>query len=146
MADLVPAKDAALRQHAGVVDGVVRAVGSVLVDVVRDEQVHALARLYRLTKAVEKGGERVAVEPVVGVDDLVVDAVGALEALEDRHAMAAVLLVDGLDDARVALLPGVGLGGSVILGGAVVHDHDLDVVGICRALQDRLDAVVHVVG
>ena len=60
--------------------------------------------------------------------------------------MTAVLLMNGLDDARMKLLPAVGLLGGVVFDRPVVDDDDLDVVDalIAPARKDGLDALVHV--
>ena len=87
-----------------------------------------------------------AIEPVVGVDHLEVQAGRVGKAGVDRLAMPAVFLVNGLDDARVAFLPRVGFFSRVVLGRAVVDDDDLDVVeaGLPAASQQRFYAFVHV--
>ncbi len=146
VADVVPAKGPAHGEHRAVVDHVAAAVLHVLVHVVADDEVHALAGLVQLADLAQKGGAGLGVQPVVGVHDLEVGPLGVSQALEDGHAMAAVLLVHGLHDAGVALLPGLCLGQRVVLRGPVVHDDDLDVLGVARTLENGPDAMVHVLG
>ena len=86
---------------------------------------------------------RILVKPVVGVDDLEVQALGGSKASVHGSTMAPVFLMDGTNDARVGLLPSISLLGGVVFGRAVVDDDDLDVV---TAGQKRLDAFVHVGG
>ena len=144
--DLVPAKDAAHRQLAAVVDGVSGVVLNVLVDVVGEHEVNLLVGGNELPQLGEKGLQGVRVGPVVGVDVLEVDTVGVCHRLHDGDAVAAVLLVDGLHDVGIALLPLVGLGRGLVLGAAVIDDDDLHVIGIVGAHEDGLDALIHVGG
>ena len=117
-----------------------------LVDVVGEHEIHLLVGGNELPQLGEKGLQGVGVGPVVGVDVLEVDAVGVGDGLHDGNAMAAVLLVNGLHDVGIALLPLVGLGRGLVLGAAVVDDDDLYVIGIVGAHEDGLDALVHVGG
>lgn len=142
--DLPPAEDPSLGEGEAVVDDVARPVLDMLVDVVRDDQIDTIPELDEAPQLGEQGLERGGVDPVVGVDVLEVDALGVLERLHDRDPMAPVLLMDGLDDRGMALLPRPCAGKRVILCGPVVHDDDLHVLGEVTALKDRLDAVVHV--
>ena len=146
VAHIGPGEDLADGKHTTVVDDVARVVLDVFVDVVGDDEVHFLVELDEAAQLGEERLERVGVGPVVGVDVLEVGAVGVGDGLHDGHAVAAVLLVDGLDKVRVAPLPLVGLGRGLILGAAVVDDDDLHVVGVIGALEDREDALVHVLG
>ena len=142
--DLIPGQHLVATQHVTVVDDLVRAILHVLVHVVGDHEVNAQILVDEPTQRVEELAQRLAVEPVVGVDHLEVGALRVLERLEHRHAVAAVLLVHGLHDVGVARLPGKRLGQRVILGRAVVDDDHLHVVGMAAALDNRRDAVVHV--
>ena len=58
----------------------------------------------------------IGVEPVVGVDDLEVDAGGIADALVDALAVAAVLLMNDADDGGVLFGVGIGNFAGVILG------------------------------
>ena len=58
----------------------------------------------------------IGVEPVVGVDDLEVDAGGIADALVDALAVAAVLLMNDADDGGVLFGVGVGNFAGVVLG------------------------------
>ena len=146
VADLVPGDDLVALEHVLVVDDVLGVVLDVLVDVVGDHEVDAHVAPLEVAQGGKQLGEGVVVKPVVGVDDLEVEALGVLEGGQHRHAVAAVLLVHGLDDVGVAVLPLESLLVGVVLGGAVVDDDDLHVVGVVAALKDRGDAVVHVLG
>ena len=146
MADLPPGKDLAHGEHATVVDDVARVVLDVLVDIVGDDEVDLLVHVDKATKLSQKCFERVGIRPVIGIDVLEIGAVGVLDGLHDGNAVPAVLLVNGLDKAGIALLPFIGLCRSVVLCTAVVDDDDLNVVGVIRALENREDALVHVFG
>ena len=87
--------------------------------------------------------ERFLVQPVIGIHHLVIDPGGVAQALVDPFAVAAVLLVDDLNDIGVLRGVAVADGGGVILGGAVVHQDDLNVAA---AGQQGADTLVHVVG
>ena len=141
--DLVPPEHLLAREHMTVVDGRVRALVHLLVHVVRDEQVHARPALLEAAQDGEHGGQGAGIQPVVGIDDLVVGSAGLAQAGAHGDAVAAVVLMDGADDTRVASHPLLRLGGGAVRG-AVVHDDDLDVAGTRRTLQDGRDATVQV--
>ena len=143
--DVAPAKDPLARQAVAVADGGVRTLVHLLVHVVRDEEVHRGIARHETAQDIQHGRERGGVEPVIGVDDLVVRAPRLAQAGEHGHAVAAVLLVHGADDARIAALPLIGLGRRLVVG-AVVNDDDLDVRRHRAPLQDGGDAMVHVGG
>ncbi|VWM23665.1 Uncharacterised protein [Collinsella intestinalis] len=134
--DIAPREDLLARQGHAVADGGVRALVDFLVHVVGDEQVHAQVALLKATQELQHRGERIRVEPVIGVDDLVVRAARLAQAGTDGHAVPAVLLMHHADDARIAGLPLVGLGAGLVLG-AIVHDDDLDIGGALGALENR---------
>ena len=52
-----------------------------LVDVVRDHEVHALVSCDKRTELAEQHLERIGIHPVIGIDVLEVDAVGIGEGL-----------------------------------------------------------------
>ena len=142
LAALLPHKGAAFRQDALVGDDVAGVVDNMLVDIVAQKQVHRLLHGGKLPQAVHDLGQGLAVQPVVGIHDLEIEAAGVAHALVDALAMAAVLLMDDADDVRV--LGGVLVGNAAgVVGGAVVHQDDL---GFLAGGQQRLDAAVHVGG
>ena len=116
-----------------------------LVHVVRDEEVDLHSALLEAAQNGEHRRERRRIEPVVGVDDLVVRAGRLAQAREHRDTVSAVLLMHGADDVRVARHPFVRFGGRLVLA-AVVDDDDLNVLGKVAPLEDRRDAVVHIGG
>ena len=96
---VTPAKDAALGQHIGVVDGAVTdAVGMDIV-VVGHKQVHAALPVAQLQPVQE--ADKIGTDFVVGVHDLEIFAGGSLQAGVDAGTMTAVLLVDDLDDVGI---------------------------------------------
>ena len=132
------------REDVLVADDGARVLVHLLVDVVADHEIGGVAQLALAAKVAHHLAHGIGVQPVVGVDDLEVAALGMREAGVDRLAVPAVGLVHGQDRLGVLRLPGVGLLRRVVFGGAVVHDHDLDVVTPLVAGEKRLDAVVHV--
>ena len=142
-ADVVPGEHPVLGEHVGVPHDLLGVVLHVLVHVVGDEQIHRIVRGGKLPQLVQHGLEGPLVQPVVGVHHLVIQAAGVAQALVDALAVAAVLLVDGPDDVRVLRGVAVADGGGVVLGGAVVHQDDLNVL---PAGEQGLDAVIHIGG
>ena len=122
-----------------------RALVDLLVHVVGDKQVDALVALLEAAQDRQHGRKGRAVEPVVGVYDLVVGALRLSQARKDGDTVAAVLLVYRADDTGITGLPLVGLGGRLVLG-AVVNDNNLDIGGVIAPLQNGGDAMVHVLG
>ena len=144
MADLVPGDNLAAGHGVVVVDEGLRAILDVLVDIVGDHQVHAGVEFDEVAQLGEQGLEGLRVDPVVRVHDLEIHAVCLGECLEDGDAVAAVVLMDCLDDGGVLLLPLQRALQGIVLGGTVIHNDDLHVFGVIGALEDRADAVVHV--
>ena len=112
-----------------------------LIDVVGNHQVHQLVVPDELAQLVQHLVEGVHVHPVVGVHHFVVDAPGVADALIHPLAVAAVLLVDGTDNFGVLFCVPVADGGGVVLGGAVIHQDDFNVV---PALKERIHTVLHI--
>ena len=92
----------------------------------------------------EKSLERLCVKPVVRVDVLEVRTLSRAHGSHHGLAVTAVLLVHRANDVGIALGPLIGLLGRFVLGGAVIHNHDLDVLGVAGPLEDGSDAFVHV--
>ena len=143
VADLIPGENAADGEHIFVVHRLAGVVLHVLVDVVGHHHVHRGGHMGELAQLGHDGVQSVLVQPVVRVHHLIIYAPGVADALVDALAVAAVFLVDGPDDVGVLGGPRIALGRSVVFGGAVVHQNDLDVLA-CG--QQRLHAVVHVGG
>ena len=140
LADLLPGENAAFGQDALVVDDVAGVVGHMLIDIVGH---HQIKRLLVVEVGAQLGQDLlqgIGVEPVVGVDDLEVDAGGIADALVDALAVAAVLLMNDADDGGVLFGVGVGNFAGVVLG-AVVHKDDL---GVLPRGEQGLDAVIHI--
>ena len=131
------------REHVEVSHHRARALVHLLVDIVADDEVGCMISVKLRAKIGHDLAHRVLIEPVVGVDDLEVQALGSSESGVHGSTMAPVFLMDGTDNARVGLLPSVSLLGGVVFCRTVVDDDDLDVV---TAGQKRLDAFVHVGG
>ena len=140
LADLLPGENAAFGQDALVVDDVAGVVGHMLIDIVGH---HQIKRLLVVEVGAQLGQDLlqgIGVEPVVGVDDLEVDAGGIADALVDALAVAAVLLMYGFYDGGVLFGVGVGNFAGVVLG-AVIHKDDL---GVLPRGEQGLDAVIHI--
>ena len=142
-AHLVPTKNLLARQCHAVAHGIVRPFMHFLVHVVRDKQVHTQIALDKATQDGKHGRKRLAVQPVIGVDNLIVDALSLAQAGHHGHAMSAVLLVHRTNDPGIASLPLIGLLRRLVVA-AIVDDDDLHIGSVGRTLQDRGDAMVHV--
>ena len=139
--DVHPVKQALLREHVGVAHGMAGAVLHMLVHIVADHQIRRGAAFHQRGQALQHLFQGVGVQPVVAVHYLVVQAGGVADALIDALAVAAVLLMDGLDDSGVLCGVLVADGGGIILDRAVVHQNDL---GLLACGQQRFDAVTHI--
>ena len=117
------------------------AVLHMLVHIVADHQIRRGAAGYQRGQTLQHLLQGVGVQPVVAVHYLVVQAGGVADALIDALAVAAVLLMDGLDDGGVLCGVLVADGGGVILGGTIVHQDDL---GLLPGGEQGLDAVAHI--
>ena len=141
VADMHPAEQTVLREHIGVADRVAGIILDVLIDVVADHQIRGRTACHEGLQLGQNGLEGGGVQPVVAVHDLVVQTGGVPDALIDALAVAAVLLMDGLDDGGVLCGVLVADGGGVILHGTVVHEDDL---GLLSGREQRFDAVAHI--
>ena len=141
VAHVHPAEQAVLREDVGVAHGVAGVVLHMLVDVVADHQVGGGAAGHQSLQLGQHGLQGGGVQPVVAVHDLVIQAGGVPDALIHALAVAAVLLMDGLDDGGV--LGGVFIadGRGLVLDGTVVHQDDL---GLLPGGEQGLDAVAHI--
>ena len=139
--DVLPVEHPAHGEHIAVAHHPLGVVLHVLIDVVGDHQVHQLAVPDKLPQLVQHLMQGVHIQPVIGVHHLIVDALGIADALVHPLAVAAVGLVDGPDDIGVFFCVPVTDGRGVVLGGAVIHQNDFDVV---PALEQGLHAVVHI--
>ena len=142
LADLLPGKDAAFGQDALVIDDVARIIGNVLVDVVRHHQIKRMLVVEVGTQLSQNFLQRVGVQPVVGVDDLEIDARRVADALVDALTVATVLLMDDANDGGVFFGVGVGNFAGVVLGAVV----DKDDLGILARGEQGLDAMIHISG
>ena len=141
VADMRPAEQSVLGEHVGVAHGVAGVVLHMLVDIVADHQVRRGAPGSQRVQLGQHGPEGCFVQPVVAVHYLVVQAGGVADALIHALAVAAVLLMDGLDDGGIFGGVLVADGGGVILGGTIVHQDDL---GLLPGGEQGLDAVAHI--
>ena len=112
-----------------------------LIHIVADHQVRGGVVLHQNRQLIQHLFQGLGVQPVVTVHHLVVQAGGVADALIDALAVAAVLLMDGLDDGGVLCGVLVADGGGVILDGTIVHQNDL---GLLACAQQRFDAVTHI--
>ena len=136
-----PAEQSVLGEHVGVAHGMAGVVLHVLVDIVADHQVRRGAPGSQRVQLGQHGPEGCFVQPVVAVHYLVIQAGGVADALIHALAVAAVLLMDGLDDGGIFGGVLVADSGGVILGGTIVHQDDL---GLLPGGEQGLDAVAHI--
>ena len=141
VADMRPVEQPVLGEHVGVAHGVAGVVLHMLVDIVADHQVRRGAPGSQRVQLGQHGPEGCFVQPVVAVHYLVVQAGGVANALIHALAVAAVLLMDGLDDGGIFGSVLVADGGGVILGGTIVHQDDL---GLLPGGEQGLDAMAHI--
>ena len=139
--DLLPAKDPAHGKYVPVVHYLLGVVLHMLIDIVGDHHIDGLFVPLELPQLVQHLFQRVHVHPVVRVHYFIVDALGVSDALVDSLSMAAVLLVDGPDNTGIPLLVTVTDGRGLILGGAVVHQDDLNIV---PSLEQCVHTVLHI--
>ena len=140
-AHLVPAELIALWQHIAVAHDLLLAFVYLVVDVIGHHHVAGYRRVQLAAQVHHEREHGRRIEPVVGVDHLEVEARRMGEPRVHRAAVALVGLMDGADDVGVLVLPAVADGRRVVLGRAVVHEQDLDVLA---AGEQRLHAVIHV--
>ena len=142
MSAIRPGEHLVLGEDIVIVNGAGGVVCHVLIDIVA--QHHVQRRFHglnpQLTQYLLQG---VGIQPVVGVHDLIIEPGGMPKPLIHALAMTAVGLMDGANDVRV--LPGISVtdGRGVVLGGAVVHQYDLNVLA---AGQQRVHAFFHIGG
>ena len=141
MAYLVPRELLAHREHVAVVHHDACVLVHLFVHVVSHDQVGGVFTLDLPTQVVHHAQHGHIVEPIVGIDHFEVQAGCFGEAVVDRAAMTAVLLVDSANDPGVPGFPLVGLLARIVLLRTVVDKDDLDVVA---AAKQRFDALVHI--
>ena len=141
VADVHPGEQTLLREDVGVPHSVAGAVLGVLVDIVADHQVRRGAPGSQRVQLGQHGPEGDFVQPVVAVYHLIIQAGGVADALVDALAVAAVLLMDGLDDGGVLGSVLVADGRGLVLHGTVVHEDDLSLL---PGGEQRFDAVAHI--
>ena len=141
VADMRPAEQSVLGEHVGVAHGVAGVVLHMLVDIVADHQVRRGAPGNQRVQLGQHGPEGCFVQPVVAVHYLVIQAGGVADALIHALAVAAVLLMDGLDDGGIFGGVLVADGGGIVLHGTVVHKDDL---GLLSGRKQGLDAMAHI--
>ena len=141
VAHMHPAEQPVLREHIGIAHRMAGAVLHVLVHIVADHQVRGGVVLHQNRQLIQHLFQGLGVQPVVTVHHLVVQARGVADALVHALAVAAVLLMDGLDDGGVFGGVFVADGRGLVLDRAVIHQNDLCPLA---GRQQRLDAVAHI--
>ena len=146
MPHLGPAEFAPLGEHVTVMHDGARAFVHLLVHVIGDDQIGRSAAPDLAAHICHDVFHSTAVKPIIGVDHLEVQTRGVRQTGVHRLPMTAVFLVDGLDDARMKLLPAIGLFRGVVFDRPIVDDDDLDVIAalIAPACKDGLDALIHI--
>ena len=112
-----------------------------LVHIVADHHVRRGAAGHQSGQAGQNLFQGVGVQPVVAVHYLIVQACGVADALIHTLAVAAVFLMDGLDDGGIFGDVLVADGGGIVLHGTVVHKDDL---GLLSGRKQGLDAMAHI--
>ena len=146
MPHLGPAELATLGEHVAVMHDGARALVHLLIHVIGDDQIGRGAAPDLAAHVRHDVLHGTAIKPIVGVDHLEVQAGSVRQAGVHRLPVAAVFLMDGLDDARMELLPAIGLFRGIVFDRPVVDDDDLDVVAalIAPACKDGFDAFIHI--
>ena len=141
VAHMGPVEQAVLREHVGVAHGQGGVVLHMLVHIVADHHVRRGAAGHQSGQLGKHLFEGIDVQPVVTVHDFVVQTGGVADALIHTLAVAAVFLMDGLDDGGV--LGGIFItdGRGVVLYGTVVHQNDL---GLLSGRKQGLDTMTHI--
>ena len=141
-----PAKLATLGEHVAVMHDGARALVHLLTHVIGDDQIGWGAAPDLAAHVCHDVLHGTAIKPIVGVDHLEVQAGSVRQTGVHRLSVAAVFLMDGLDDARMELLPAIGLFRGIVFDRPVVDDDDLDVVAalIAPACKDGFDAFIHI--
>ena len=139
--DILPGAELTFRQGRAVLHDALVLCALLLVHKVRDKHVQGLIAHHKAAQGLQNLFVGFCIDPVITVYYLKVNTGCCPQACIYGLAVAAVLLMDGAADARIACLILVRDLGSVILGGAVVHDQDLHLVS---ARKQGLDAVSHI--
>ena len=138
---LIPAENPVLREGSAVAHDLLMLLSHLIIDKVADKHVHRRALQHLLPQLVQHPGQRLRIDPVVGIHHLEEKAAGIAEARIHRLPVSAVLLVHRLADPGVFLLILLRDLQGIVLPGAVIDDDDLHLIP-CR--QDALYAVPHI--
>ena len=144
MLRVVPAKFLAYGENVFVSHDGASAFMHFFIDIIADHHIGRLGEFHLTAQVCHNLMHGVFVEPVIGIDDLEVAALGVGEAGIDSRAMAAVGLMDCANCARVLFLPSIGDFGRIVFRGTVINDKNLNVVFALVACEQRFDALVHV--
>ena len=143
-ANLVPRKNPVLGQHGRVINCVIAVILGVLINIIAYDEINADVIVDKRAQARKQGLERAGIEPVVGIDHLIIHAICLGKAFENRHTVPAIFLVNGLYEIGVLLLPRARNLERVVLRRSVIYDDDLHILGKIGAFEDRRNAVVHI--
>ena len=140
-ADVRPGKDPVFREHIGIAHDLLGVVLHMLIYIVAHHEVHRIGLPGKFPQFIQHLFQRIGIQPVVRVHHFVIEPGGVAQALIHALAVAAVGLVDGSDNAGILLGIPVADGRGVVLGGAVVHQDDLNVI---PSGQKGLHTVIHI--
>lgn len=123
-AEIAPAADVALFEEIGVMDNLITVVPALPIDIIREIEI---GQRNPGTDVLKQFAQGLGVDPIVAVDHLEVKALGDLEGIIDAFAMAAVWLVDTMDEGGIRRLIGIGDRPSLVRR-AVIDDEDFDIL------------------
>ncbi len=138
---LVPTEDAVLREGRAVAHDLLVLLSHLVIDKVADEHIHRRTRQHLLPQLVHDPGQRILVDPVIGIHHLEEESARIAEAGIHRLAVPAILLMHRLADAGVFPLILLGDLQGIVLLGAVIHDDDLHLI---PRRQNAFNAVPHI--
>ena len=112
-----------------------------LIDKVGDEHIQGLVTHNKVSQRLQYFFVCFLIDPVIAVYHFKVDTGCCPKTGIDCLTVAAILLMDGLADARITRLVLVRDLGGIVLCEAIIHDQDLYFVS---AREQRLDTVSHI--
>ena len=124
---LVPAKDAVLRQAAGIFHNFLVLCTLFVIDVIADDGVRFFFHTGKLAELCQKLRIRFLIYPVIAVHNLVVQTGRMLYTGIDPGAMAAIFLMDDLNDTRMLCCQTVRDHCGIVLG-TIIHKDDFHLI------------------
>ena len=142
-ADLGPAEFTTLREHVAIPHDLLGTFVHLFIHVIANHHIRRFGKLHLAAQICHDFLHGIGIKPVVGVNNFEVAAGCFANTGIHTRTMAAIFLVDCLDDVRVAALPLVGLLARVVFRRTVIHDKNFNVIA---AGQKRFNAFIHIRG